>query len=371
MKKPLVSHLDPNFWDRLPILAEMIAAYYGRQDGVSMTLSMSGMSGMEAGLLNLVAPGETVIAASGGFFGNRIQEMVRRRGANLVALDAPFGRHVPNDEILAALEQHPEAVMVCVVYAETSTGVAHPLQQLGEAMRALGSDALLFADCVTAIGAMPIEADAWGVDYAYGCSQKALAAPPGLSPITISNRAIERLGRNGMPVPYSMDIAELIKYWVDRPMTYHHTTPNLGYYALDEALRLGLEEGLQNRFDRHADAGAYIQAGFRERGFDLRPACSMSSTSKSVAASAPPLPRSGASACWASMPTAKPRIASSPPSTRSFPPERISDGCRAAPGSAQRTARDRPRDRLRRSECGSPSRRLRCRGHQGGARRRR
>jgi alanine-glyoxylate transaminase/serine-glyoxylate transaminase/serine-pyruvate transaminase len=277
MKKPLVSHLDPNFWDRLPILAEMIAAYYGRQDGVSMTLSMSGMSGMEAGLLNLVAPGETVIAASGGFFGNRIQEMVRRRGANLVALDAPFGRHVPNDEILAALEQHPEAVMVCVVYAETSTGVAHPLQQLGEAMRALGSDALLFADCVTAIGAMPIEADAWGVDYAYGCSQKALAAPPGLSPITISNRAIERLGRNGMPVPYSMDIAELIKYWVDRPMTYHHTTPNLGYYALDEALRLGLEEGLQNRFDRHADAGAYIQAGFRERGFDLLadPACQL------------------------------------------------------------------------------------------------
>jgi alanine-glyoxylate transaminase/serine-glyoxylate transaminase/serine-pyruvate transaminase len=138
MKKPLVSHLDPSFWDRLPILAEMISAFYGRRDGVSMTLSMSGTSGMEAGLVNLVAPGETVIAASGGFFGNRIQEMVRRRGANLIALNVPFGRHVPNDEILTELEQHPEAVMVGVVHAETSTGVAHPVQELGEAMRALG-----------------------------------------------------------------------------------------------------------------------------------------------------------------------------------------------------------------------------------------
>ena len=277
MDKPLVSHLDPDFWDRLPILAEMVSAYYGRRDGASLVLSMSGTSGMEAGILNLVAPGDTVIAASGGFFGNRIQEMLRRRGANLIALDAPFGRHVPNDEILSALEAHPETAMVCVVYAETSTGVAHPLQELGEAMRALDSDALLYADCVTAIGAIPIEADAWGVDYAYACSQKALAAPPGLSPVTLSARAIERLGRDGMPVPYSMDLAELLKYWVDRPMTYHHTTPNLGYYALDEALRLGLEEGLEERIARHADAGAYIQAGFRDRGFDMLadPACQL------------------------------------------------------------------------------------------------
>ena len=281
MDKPLVSHLDPSFWDRLPVLAEMISAYYGREDGVSMTLSMSGTSGMEAGILNLVAPGDTVIAASGGFFGNRIQEMLRRRGANLIALDVPFGQHVPNDRILETLAAHPEAAMVCVVHSETSTGVRHPVQELGEAMQAMGSDALLYVDCVTSIGAIPIEADAWGIDYAYACSQKALAAPPGLSPITISTRAIERLGRNGMPVPYSMDLAELIKYWVDRPMTYHHTTPNLGYYALDEALRLGLEEGLEERYARHADAGAYIQAGFRERGFDLLadPACQLAQLS--------------------------------------------------------------------------------------------
>ena len=277
MSKPLLGHLDPVFWDELLVIAEMIGTVYGRTDGVSLCLSASGTSGMEAGFLNLVAPGDTVIAASGGFFGNRIIEMLRRRGANTIELTVPFGQHVPNEQILDALASHPEAVMACVVYAETSTGVAHPLEQLGRAMRASGHDALLYADCVTAIGGMPIEADSWGIDYAYACSQKCIAAPPGLSPITISARAIERFGRDNMPVPYSLDITEHIKYWLERPITYHHTTPNLQYYALGEALRIALEEGLEQRFARHAEAGAHLQAGFKERGFELLadPACQL------------------------------------------------------------------------------------------------
>ncbi len=269
MSKPMISHLDPIFWERMLVMSDMIGTIYGRTDGASLCLSASGTSGMEAGIVNLVAPGDTVVAASAGFFGNRIIEMLRRRGANIVEVTAPFGQHVPNDQILDALANNPNAVMVCVVYAETSTGVAHPIQELGEAMRAANTDALLYTDCVTAIGGMSIEADAWGIDYAYGCSQKCIAAPPGLSPITISSRAIERLGRDNMPVPYSLDLAALIKHWIDRPITYHHTTPNLQYYALDEALRLSLEEGLDARYARHAEAGTYLQAGFRERGFGL------------------------------------------------------------------------------------------------------
>lgn len=269
MDRPLISHLDPVFWDRLPVIAEMIGRFYGRTDGASLCLSASGTSGMEAGILNLVAPGDTVVAASAGFFGNRIIEMLRRRGADIVEVRAAYGRHVPNGEIMAAVEAHPRAVMVCVVHAETSTGVEHPIAELGAMLRASTSDALLFADCVTALGGIPVEADACGIDYAYSCSQKCLAAPPGLSPITLSARAIERLGRDGMPVPYSLDLSEHLRYWADRPMTYHHTTPNLQYYALDEALRLGLEEGLEERFARHAAAGAHLQSGFRARGFDL------------------------------------------------------------------------------------------------------
>jgi alanine-glyoxylate transaminase/serine-glyoxylate transaminase/serine-pyruvate transaminase len=269
MDRPLISHLDPVFWDRLPVIAEMVGRFYGRTDGASLCLSASGTSGMEAGILNLVAPGDTVVAASAGFFGNRIIEMLRRRGADIVGVRAPYGRHVPNEEIMAAVEANPQAVMVCVVHAETSTGVEHPIAELGAMLRASGSDALLFADCVTALGGIPVEVDACGIDYAYSCSQKCLAAPPGLSPITLSSRAIERLGRDDMPVPYSLDLAEHLRYWADRPMTYHHTTPNLQYYALDEALRLGLEEGLEARFARHAAAGAHLQSGFRARGFDL------------------------------------------------------------------------------------------------------
>ena len=269
MSKPLIGHLDPVFWDELLVMADMIGTVYGRSDGASLCLSASGTSGMEAGIVNLVAPGDTVIACSGGFFGHRIIEMLRRRGANTVELTVPFGQHVPVEQVMDALAAHPEAVMVCVVYAETSTGVAYPVADLGAAMRASGHDALLYADCVTAIGGMPIEADEWGIDYAYACSQKCLAAPPGLSPITLSSRAIDRLGRDGMSVPYSLDLAEHMKFWLDRPMTYHHTTPNLQYYALGEALRLSLAEGLDARYARHADAGAYLQAGFQERGFEL------------------------------------------------------------------------------------------------------
>lgn len=275
MRRPLVSHLDPAFWDRLPLLAEMIGRVYGCSDGTALCLSASGTSGMEAGILNLVGPGDTVVAANAGFFGARIVDMLHRRGATVVEVTAPFGRHVPNADIIAAVEAHPGTTMVAVVYAETSTGVQHPLAELGAALRAAAPDTLLYADCVTALGGIDVRVDDWGVDYAYACSQKCLAAPPGLSPIALSARAVERLGRPD--VPYSLDLAAHLRYWLDRPMTYHHTTPNLQYYALDEAIRLAREEGLEERIARHAAAGAHLQRGFQDRGFDLLadPACQL------------------------------------------------------------------------------------------------
>lgn len=269
MGKPVISHLDPVFWDELLALGELIGRVYQREDGVSLCLSQTGTSGMEAGIVNLVEPGDTVIAASSGFFGNRIVEMLRRRGAEIVELREDFGRHVPNERILATLAEHPDAVMVCVVHAETSTGVAHPVAELGTAMRASGTDALLFTDCVTALGGIRVAVDEDGVDYAYSCSQKCLAAPAGLSPITISNRALERMRARTTPVPYALDLLEHLRYWFDRPVTYHHTTPNVLYYALDAALRILLDEGLEASWARHAEVGGYLQDGFRARGFDL------------------------------------------------------------------------------------------------------
>ena len=156
-----------------------------------------------------------------------------------------------------------------VVHAETSTGAEFPLGELAEALKAAGSEALLYADCVTSLGGQQVEAEAWGLDYGYSCSQKALGCPPGLAPVTISDRAIAAMQRHQGPTPYYYDFEELAKYWIDRPITYHHTMPILQFYALYTGVRLALEEGLEARWARNEDAGRYFQDEIRARGYEL------------------------------------------------------------------------------------------------------
>jgi alanine-glyoxylate transaminase/serine-glyoxylate transaminase/serine-pyruvate transaminase len=266
-QRPIVGHLDPVFHEALTDLAALLSEVWRRPDGMSIALSATGTSGMEAGLAALLEPGDEVIVGVCGFFGARIAEIAGRYGARVIEVPAPFGEAVPNERLLAELGRHPGARMVAVVHAETSTGVAHPLAELAAAMA--GSDALLFADCVTSLSGMELEAGGWGVDYAYSCSQKCLGAPPGLAPVSLSERALDRIAERRAPVPYSFDFELLRRYWIERPATYHHTVPVLSYYALHEAVRLALEEGLEQRFARHARAGAHLQTALRERGFEL------------------------------------------------------------------------------------------------------
>jgi alanine-glyoxylate transaminase/serine-glyoxylate transaminase/serine-pyruvate transaminase len=216
--------------------------------------------------VNLLEPGDTAIVANTGFFGNRIAKMAARTGANVVEVKGDFGEIVPNERLLEELDKHPDARLVAVVHAETSTGARHPVAELGEALRSRGGDTLLFVDTVTSLGAHPVEFDEWGIDFAYSCTQKALAAPPGMSPLAISDRALERIAKRQNPVPFTFDLDLLKKYWIDRPVTYHHTAPILHIYALYEALRGALEEGLENRFGRHTDAGGDFQAEIKARG---------------------------------------------------------------------------------------------------------
>jgi alanine-glyoxylate transaminase/serine-glyoxylate transaminase/serine-pyruvate transaminase len=136
-------------------------------------------------------------------------------------------------------------------------------------MLSSGTEALLYVDCVTSLGGQQVEAEEWSIDYGYSCSQKALGCPPGLAPVTISDRAIERMRRHTSAVPYYYDFEELSKYWIDRPITYHHTMPILQYYALYTGVRLALEEGLDKRWARNEDAGRYFQDEIRSRGFEL------------------------------------------------------------------------------------------------------
>jgi alanine-glyoxylate transaminase / serine-glyoxylate transaminase / serine-pyruvate transaminase len=270
MRLPMNGHLDPDFWDLLVDLVSGLRALWRRGDGgLTIALSSSGTSAMEAGFMNLVEPGDTVISCHWGFFGSRLNDFAHRVGANVVELTADFGRIVPVDRVMEAVAAHPEASIVSVVHAETSTGVEFPLAELADALRASGSDALLYADCVTSLGGQRVEADAWGLDYAYSCSQKALGCPPGLAPVTIGERAIAAMQRRQGPIPYYYDFEELAKYWIDRPITYHHTMPILQFYALYTGVRLALEEGLEARWARHEDAGRYFQDEIRARGFEL------------------------------------------------------------------------------------------------------
>ncbi len=267
MHKPMLSHLDPDFWEILTDLVGMLKSVFRAGEGLTLALSASGGSGMEAGMAALTEPGDKVVVAHAGFFGNRVLEMANRYGCEVIDLSAPLGQIVPVERVIEALRANPDARMVAVVHAETSTGVSYPLRELSEALRAEGSDALLYADVVTSLGAQELETEAWGVDYAYSCSQKALGCPPGISPVSLSARALERIRARKQPTSFSFDFEALAKYWVDRPITYHHTVPVLQYYALYTGVVLALEEGLEARWARHEDAGRHFQQQMRERGY--------------------------------------------------------------------------------------------------------
>jgi alanine-glyoxylate transaminase/serine-glyoxylate transaminase/serine-pyruvate transaminase len=270
MRLPMNGHLDPDFWDVLLDLVRGLRALWRRgEQGLTISLSSSGNSAMEAGLLGLVDPGDKVISCHWGFFGSRLNDFAHRVGADVVELSADFGQIVPVDRIMEVVAANPDAKVLSIVHAETSTGADFPLKELADALQASGSQALLYVDCVTSLGGQQVEAEDWGIDYAYSCSQKALGCPPGLAPVTISDRAIERMRNHKSPVPYYYDFEELSKYWIDRPITYHHTMPILQYYALYTGVRLALEEGLEGRWARNEDAGRYFQEQIRSRGFEL------------------------------------------------------------------------------------------------------
>ena len=267
MRRPMLGHLDPDLHEILLDVVGMLRGVWRMTDGLALPLHCTGTAGMETGIANLVEPGETVVVAQSGFFGRRIAEIARRHGAEVVVVEADWGEAVPNEQILAALDRHPGTRLVAVVHAETSTGVEHPLAELAQAMQ--GRDALLMADCVTSLGGVPLDVGAWGIDFAYSCTQKCLAAPPGMSPVAVSERALERIRSRTAPVLFSFDLLLLEKYWVDRPPAYHHTAPILSIYALHEALRQTLEEGLEKRWARHAEAAAHLQAALTARGLEL------------------------------------------------------------------------------------------------------
>ena len=268
MQLPINGHLDPDFWDLLLDLARGAESALAPSDGLSLCFSASGTSGMEAGMANLVEPGDTVLVLHAGFFGARIAEMARRAGPTSSSSPRRSARSCRSSRWPTRSRSIPTRSWSAWSTRRPPPGVRYPVEELGPVIANSGAgDALLLADCVTSLGGEVVAPAAWGIDYAYSCSQKSLGCPPGLSPFSVSPRALERIADRKAPVSFSFDIAALRRYWIERPITYHHTMPILQYYALYEGIRLALEEGLEARWARHEDAGRYFQQQMRDRGY--------------------------------------------------------------------------------------------------------
>jgi len=246
---PVVGHLDPDYLKVMDDVQQLLRYTFQTDNPVTLTISGTGSAGMEAAVCNFVEPGDHVLIAEIGYFGARIAEMAERYGAQVDRIERPWGQAFTAQQIEEALAAKDYSLLA-VVHGETSTGVCQPeIKAIADAAHKNG--ALLLLDTVASLGGVPVEVDAWDVDICYSGSQKALSAPPGLAPITVSPRAWQRLEQRKIKVAnWYLDLKMLMDYW-GAPHKYHHTAPVNLNYAMREALRLVAEEGLEARFDRH------------------------------------------------------------------------------------------------------------------------
>jgi alanine-glyoxylate transaminase/serine-glyoxylate transaminase/serine-pyruvate transaminase len=265
LSRPLLGHMDPDFLAILDDVAAMLRTAFATSNRMTFAVSGTGSAGMEAALVNLLEPGDAAVACVNGVFGTRMTDVATRAGANVTQVTADWGRPIDAPDVAEALAAHPEAKVFAMVHAETSTGVAQPVDEIAGLVRDHG--ALFVLDTVTSLSGMPVTVDAWGVDVAYAGTQKCLSVPPGLAPITYSERALERVRSRRTPVQsWYLDVMLLEGYWgTDR--VYHHTAPISMITALQAGLRAVLDEGLDVRWKRHADNGALLARELEARGF--------------------------------------------------------------------------------------------------------
>jgi alanine-glyoxylate transaminase/serine-glyoxylate transaminase/serine-pyruvate transaminase len=267
MGAPLLGHLDPEFLRIMDNCRAMLRQVLRTENAVTLATPGTGTSGMEAAVMNLVQPGDRVVSGICGYFGDRIAQMAERAGGEVTRVLAPWGSPIDPAALAAAVGAAGKVKLVTVVHAETSTGVRQPIEPVAKLAHEAG--ALLLVDCVTSLGGVPVETDAWGADAVYSGTQKCLSAPPGVAPLTLSPRAWEAVRAREVPSnTWYLDLSLLEAYWDER-RAYHHTAPISMVYALHEALALVLEEGLENRWARHERNGRALQAGLEAMGLAL------------------------------------------------------------------------------------------------------
>jgi alanine-glyoxylate transaminase/serine-glyoxylate transaminase/serine-pyruvate transaminase len=251
LSQPIVGHLDAYFFEISSNIQRLLRKVFGTGNELTFIISATGSGGMETAISNFVQPGTKVAVLANGYFCDRMTEMAKRHGAHIVRLEKPWGEVLDQHEAADFIRREKPAV-VMYVQAETSSGVFQRGEIICQAAHEAG--AFVITDCVTSLGAMPVEIDKTGIDIAYSCTQKGLSCPPGLSPITISPRAAEWLKSHPTPNQSWYFDVKLIADYLIESHRYHHTAPVSMFYALHEALALIEEEGLEKRWDRHHQA---------------------------------------------------------------------------------------------------------------------
>ena len=265
MATPLVGHLDPEFLALMDTTQQLLRYVFETENQLTIPVSGTGSASMEAAICNMIETGDKMLVCCNGYFGHRMKDMAERYGATVTMINRPWGEVFTPEEVEAELKKNPVDI-VGIVHAETSTGARQPLDDIARIVHEHG--ALLIADAVTSLGGLPVRVDAVGIDVCYSGGQKCLSVPPGASPLTLNQRAVERLqNRKTRVANWYLDLATVQKYW-GAERTYHHTAPISSIYALYEGLRLIADEGLENRWQRHQKNAEYMWEALQEIGFE-------------------------------------------------------------------------------------------------------
>lgn len=263
MAAPTVGHLDPYFLKIMDEVQSMLRDVFQTTNHMTMAISGTGSAGMETCVVNLIEPGDRMVVGVNGVFGGRMAEVAERLGAEVTKIERPFGEVFSSEEFAAAIKKSQPKV-VGIVHAETSTGAKQPLEEIARIVHDAG--ALLLVDCVTSLAGIPVEIDRLQIDAAYSGSQKCLGCPPGLSPVTFGPKALQAMDDRKKKVSsWYLDIGLLRNYWGNN-RAYHHTAPINMNYALHQALRLVLAEGLEARYARHHLHHSALKAGLNAMG---------------------------------------------------------------------------------------------------------
>lgn len=266
---PTIGHLDPEYLKVMDETRRLLRAVFRTSNELTLAVSGTGSAGMEACVVNLIEPGDEMIVCVNGVFGTRMRDVAERCGATVHSIEAEWGRIIEPDAVAGALKAHPRTKVLGIVHAETSTGAHQPLEEISRLVHDAG--ALFLVDTVTSLGGHDVRVDDWRIDACYSGTQKCLSCPPGLAPVSFSPAAVEAMNRRKTRVQsWYLDMALLRQYWGEQRV-YHHTAPINMTWALYEALRIILEEGLDARIARHQLHHEALRAGLAALGINYIP----------------------------------------------------------------------------------------------------